>query len=69
MEFKEAVSLRIYQLCELNNYSPNGLAEASSIPPSTLQGIMQCKTNNPSSYLIFRICKTLHISIKDFFYF
>lgn len=67
MLFREAVSKRIYELCKLNNYTPNGLAEASSIPPSTLQGIMGCKVVNPSSYVIYQICKPLKISIKEFF--
>ncbi|MGM9882377.1 MAG: helix-turn-helix domain-containing protein [Bacilli bacterium] len=67
MLFKEAVSKRIYELCKLNDITPNGLAEASSIPPSTLQGIMQCKVGNPSSYVIYQICKPLKISMKEFF--
>lgn len=67
MTFQEAVSQRIYELCEKNKITPNGLAEASCIPPSTLQNITQCKNINPSSFVIFHLCNTLKITIKDFF--
>lgn len=67
MSFQEAVCKRIYELCKKHNYTPNGLAEASNIPPSTLQNITECKVKNPSSYIIFQLCITLNISIKDFF--
>lgn len=67
MTFQEAVSNRIFELCEKFNYTPNGLAEASGIPPSTLQNITRCRNINPSSYVIFQLCITLKISLKDFF--
>ncbi len=65
--FQEAVSQRIFELCEKYNYTPNGLAEASGIPPSTLQNITQCKITNPSSFIIFQLCKTLKLTMSDFF--
>ena len=67
MIFKDAISKRIYELCDKNNITPNRLAETSCIPPSTLQGITSGKVQNPSSYIIFQICKPLNITIKDFF--
>lgn len=67
MLFKEAISKRLYELCEQYNYTPNKLAEISTIPPSTLNGIMNCKIENPSSYMIFKICKTLNITLKEFY--
>jgi len=67
MLYKEAVCTRIRELCKQYNYTPNGLAEISSVPPSTLQGLMKCKVNNPSSYLIFQLCKALKITMKEFF--
>ena len=65
--FREAVSKRIYELCIQYNYTPNKLAELSLVAPSTLQGITSAKVTNPSSYVIYQICKTLKITIKDFF--
>ncbi len=67
IKFQKAVSMRIYELCDKYNYTPNGLAERSNIPPSTLQNITSCRNINPSSYVIFQICITLKISIRDFF--
>ena len=67
MLFKEAVSERIFNLCDKYNYSPNRLAEMSAIPPSTLRAMLSNKVDNPSAYNIYKICKTLKISIKDFY--
>lgn len=67
MLFKEAVSKRIYELCDIYNYSPNRLAEMSSIPPTTLQDLLMKKVANPSSYVIYKICKTLNIEITEFY--
>lgn len=67
MLFKEAVSKRIYELCDIYNYSPNKLAEMSGIPPTTLQDLLMKKVANPSSYVIYKICKTLNIEITEFY--
>ena len=67
MLFKEAVSSRILDLCKQYNYTPNRLAEMSAIPPSTLGLYFQIKFENPSSHLIFKICRTLKIDIKEFY--
>lgn len=67
MLFKEAVSKRIYELCDIYNYSPNRLAEMSSIPPTTLQDLLMKKVANPSSYVIYKLCKTLNIEITEFY--
>lgn len=67
MLFKEAVSQRILDLCEIHNYSPNKLAELSSTPPSTLRATITNQVDNPSSYIIYKLCKKLKIEIKDFY--
>ena len=67
MLFREAVSQRIYNLCDEYNYTPNKLAEMSAIPPSTLRALLSNNVANPSSYIIYKICKTLKITITDFF--
>ena len=64
MLFKEAVSKRIFELCDEYNYTPNKLAELSTVPLSTL---LTNQVTNPSSYVIYKICKTLKIEMKDFF--
>jgi len=67
MLFKKALSLRIEELCSENNITVNKLAETSTIPPSTLRDIVNCKVENPSSTVIYQICKTLKISLKHFY--
>jgi len=67
MLFKEAVSRRIYELCNEHNYTPNKLAEMSAIPPTTLRSMLANKVDNPSSYVIYKICKTFKISLVDFY--
>ena len=59
MLFKEAVSKRIYELCETYNFTPNKLAEMSAVAPSTLQDMLSLKVNKPNAYVIYLICKTL----------
>lgn len=67
MLFKEAVSKRIYELCNTYNYTPNKLAELSAVAPSTLQDMLALKVNKPNAYAIYQICKTLKIKLYDFF--
>ena len=57
MLFKEAVSKRIFNLCNKHNFSPNRLAEISAIPPSILRAMLSNKVDNPSTYNIYKICK------------
>lgn len=67
MLFKKALSLRIEELCANKNITINRLAETSTIPPSTLRDIVNCKVENPSSTVIYQLCKTLKISLKEFY--
>lgn len=67
MKFKEAVSTRIIELCNERQITPNKLSEISTIPPSTLRDLINCKINNPSSYVIYQICKALNIPLENFF--
>ena len=67
MNLKKAKSLIISNLCAERNITINHLAESSTIPPSTLRDIINCNVENPSSMVIFQICKTLKIKMKDFY--
>ena len=67
MYFKEAISQRILDLCQQNHLTPNRLAELSAIAPTTFRDIISNKVNNPSSVVIYKVCKTLKIELKDFF--
>lgn len=67
MYFHQAISKRILELCNKYNYTPNKLAELSAIAPSTLNDVINDKVDKPNTYIIYRICKTLNIELKDFF--
>ena len=67
MLFKKALSLRIAQLCFEKSISINRLAKMSTIPTSTLRDIVNCKVANPSSTVIYQVCKTLKISLEEFY--
>lgn len=67
MLFKKAITLRILKLCNKYNYTPNKLAELFAITPSTLRVLLANNVENPSSTIIFKICKTLKIELKDFY--
>jgi len=67
MLFKEAISQRILELCDKYGYTPNKLAEISAIAPSTLRTTLSNTVDNPSSYIIYKICKTLKIELKEFY--
>ena len=47
--------------------STRKLAELSAIAPSTLRALLANNIDNPSSTIIFKICKTLKIELKDFY--
>lgn len=67
MLLKEATSRRIIKLCNKYGYSPSRLSEISRIPASTFSDMITEKRNNPSSLIIYKICKTLNIELKDFY--
>ena len=66
MKFKEAISKRVINLCSERNITPNK-SEMSTIPSSTLRDLINCRINNPSSFVIYQICKALNISLEEFF--
>ena len=47
--------------------TPHKLAELSAIAPSTLRALLANQVENPSSTIIFKICKTLKIELKEFY--
>ena len=64
---KESISNRIFELLDEYDITPNNLANLSNIPPSTLRGILNNQVENPSSFVIYKICKTLNLELKDFY--
>ena len=67
MNLSEAVRLRMWQLCEQNHITINGLAMLSGISQSTVNSIIDGTSKNPTLLTILRICLGLQIELKDFF--
>lgn len=67
MKLKEATSARIIELCNNSPYTLTKLAELSYIPASTFSDLLNNKRDNPSSLIIYKICRTLNIELKDFY--
>ena len=57
MLFKEEITLRILELCNKYNYTPNKLAELSAIAPSTLRALLANNLDNPSLQLSLKYVK------------
>ena len=56
MNTSEAIARRIYQLCEDNNITPNGLSNLSAVPQSTIKSILNGESKNPGSVTIKKLC-------------
>lgn len=67
MDTKEAVAVRIIELCNERNVAINALANTSGIPPSTIYSMLGTKSKNPGIVSIKKICDGLGISVKEFF--
>ncbi len=67
MKLEEAITKRIYALCEERNITPNKLATMSGMPSGSLKSIFYGKSKNPGTRTILDICEALNISLYDFF--
>lgn len=67
MNAKDAVALRIKELCEIHGLKINGLANESGISPSTVYSMLNRKSQNPGVVSIQKVCDGLGISVREFF--
>ena len=67
MTAKEAVAVRIEQLCRERNMAVNALANLCGISPSTIYSMLNEKSQNPGVVSIKKICDGLEISLRAFF--
>ena len=67
MKLEEAITKRIYALCDKNGISPNKLATLSGMPAGSLKSIFYGKSKNPGTRTILDICQALNITLYDFF--
>jgi transcriptional regulator with XRE-family HTH domain len=67
MDIKDAVALRIRELCHAQGITINALAYNAGISPSTLFSMLNDKSKNPGVVTIQKVCDGLNISIAEFF--
>ncbi len=67
MKLSTAVSQKILKLCEEKNISINKLAAISFVTQSTVQGLIQEKSQSPKLATIKKICEGLGITLEEFF--
>ena len=67
MKLEQAITKRIYALCEQNSISPNKLATLSGLPAGSIKSIFYGKSKNPGTRTILDMCQALNITLYDFF--
>ena len=67
MKLEQAITQRIYNLCEKYKISPNKLASLAGMPAGSLKSIFYGKSKNPGTRTILDLCQALNITIYDFF--
>ena len=67
MKLEEAITKRIYALCEQNSITPNKLATLSGLPAGSIKSIFYGKSKNPGTRTILDMCQALNITLFDFF--
>ncbi len=67
MKLEEAITKRIYDLCNEREITPNKLATLSGMPAGSLKSIFYGKSKNTGTRTILDICQALDISLYDFF--
>ena len=67
MTLEEAITQRIYDLCDKNKITPNKLASLAGMPSGSLKSIFYGKSKNTGTRTILDLCQALNITIYDFF--
>ena len=64
---KEAVALRIINLCDERGIAINSLANVSGVPPTTIYSMLNNKSKNPGVVSLQKLCDGLDITLRQFF--
>lgn len=67
MKTKQAVAVRILELCRERNITVNTLANISGVPPSTIYSMLNEKSKNPGAVSIKKLCDGFEITLRQFF--
>ena len=66
MKIKEAIKLRIIELCNENNITLNSLSYISGMSPTTVYNTVS-KNKNPGVVSLKKVCDGFEITLRDFF--
>lgn len=67
MTLQEAVRYRVLKLCKQRNITINKLATLSGMAQSTVNSLIDGRSENPKLLTILRVCLGLDMEIKEFF--
>lgn len=67
MRSKEALQIRILNLCDENGLSLNALGARCGVPQSTLNNIVNGRNNSITVQTVLRICRGLNMELSAFF--
>lgn len=67
MRSKEALHLRILELCDMNGLSVSGLCALCGIPQSTMSNLTRGRNNSLTVSTVQKICDGLEMELPDFF--
>ena len=67
MTTQETIAARIRALCRERGITPNGLANLSAVPQSTIKSILNGESQNPGTVTIKKLCDAFEITLGEFF--
>ena len=67
MKLTKAISLRVRELLNQNNFSQYELFKRGGVPRSTVNNVVNNNKKRVSTETVYQICSTLNISLKEFF--
>ena len=67
MKLHEAIAQRVRNLLEQKELKQYALFKNGGIPRSTISTLINSNIKNVSTDLIYQICSTLEMSLKEFF--
>ncbi len=67
MKLEEAITKRIFALCDERGIAPNKLAAMAGLPSATIRCIFYGRSKNPGTRTLLDICQALQITLYDFF--
>jgi transcriptional regulator with XRE-family HTH domain len=67
VDTREAIALRIRQLCRERGITPNKLGTVSAVSQSTIKSILNGESKNPGAVTIKKLCDGLEITLGEFF--